>query len=255
MIKSIEVAAGVRVLGAEDVRGDLDQERLQLAAVPFVERLGQLDVAQAAHAAHQIVGLGDQLHVAVFDAVVHHLHVVAGAARADVRDARAVFDLRGDLGQDRRHVVVARALAARHQRRAVARAFLAARHAHAEEADARGAQLRGAPLGVAEVLVAAVDQHVAFAEQRPQRRDGLVDDLARLDQHDEAAWPAQHGQQIGQRLERVHASGGGLRREALDRIRPRVPPADREAVVRDVERQVLSHDAEADDADIQLFQE
>ena len=80
-----------------------------------------------------------------------------------------------------------------------------------------------------------------------------VDDLARLDQHDEAARPAQHGQQIGQRLERVHAAGGSLGRQALDRIRPRVPAADGEAVVRDVEREVLPHDAQADDADIQLF--
>ena len=36
----------------------------------------------------QVVDFGDELHVGVFDAVVHHLDEVAGAIRADVRAAR-----------------------------------------------------------------------------------------------------------------------------------------------------------------------
>jgi len=40
-------------------------------------------LARHAHAlAQQRRGLGDELHVAVLDAVVHHLHEVAGAALA-----------------------------------------------------------------------------------------------------------------------------------------------------------------------------
>ena len=50
----------------------------------------------------QVVGLGDELHVAVLDAVVHHLHVVARAARAHVVDARlAIVGLGGDRAEDR----------------------------------------------------------------------------------------------------------------------------------------------------------
>ena len=50
--------------------------------------------------AQQVVGLGDQLHVGVLDAVVDHLHVVARAVGADVGAARLAVDLGGDRGED-----------------------------------------------------------------------------------------------------------------------------------------------------------
>ena len=56
---------------------------------------------QAEPVAQQVVGLGDQLHVGVLDAVVHHLDEVAGAVGADVGAARLAVDLRGDLFQHR----------------------------------------------------------------------------------------------------------------------------------------------------------
>ena len=75
-------------------------------SIPLREDVGDLLRRQAGAAVQQVVGLGDELHVAVLDAVVHHLHVVAGAARAHVRDARlAVFGLGGDRAQDRRERV------------------------------------------------------------------------------------------------------------------------------------------------------
>ena len=49
----------------------------------------------------QVVGLGDQLHVGVLDAVVDHLHEVAGAVGADVGDARLALRDRGDGLEDR----------------------------------------------------------------------------------------------------------------------------------------------------------
>ena len=45
--------------------------------------------------AQHVIGLRDELHVRVLDAVVHHLHVVARAARSDVGHARSVVHLRG----------------------------------------------------------------------------------------------------------------------------------------------------------------
>ena len=63
----------------------------------------------------QLVGLADELHVAVLDAVVDHLHVVAGAVLADpVAAGRAVVDLGGDGLEDRLHVRPCRGLAAGH---------------------------------------------------------------------------------------------------------------------------------------------
>ena len=50
---------------------------------------------------HQVVGLADELHVAVLDAVVDHLDEVAGAVLADPVAAR----VRAGLGRDRLRAV------------------------------------------------------------------------------------------------------------------------------------------------------
>lgn len=42
--------------------------------------------------------LGDELHVSVLDAVVHHLDVVAGADAAQVGGAGPIVDLTMDIG-------------------------------------------------------------------------------------------------------------------------------------------------------------
>ena len=53
-------------------------------------------VLEAEAAVQHVVDLGDDLHVAVLDAVVHHLHEMAGAVGTHVRDARAGIGLRRD---------------------------------------------------------------------------------------------------------------------------------------------------------------
>ena len=98
-----EATAILGIAGAEDAGRDLDEEGLQLAFVPAGKDFGQLFIAKTADAAQQVIGLGNELHIAVLDAVVHHLDVVAGAAGADVRHAGAgiadagTVDLGGDL--------------------------------------------------------------------------------------------------------------------------------------------------------------
>ena len=93
-----------------------------------------------------VVGLADELHVAVFDAVVDHLHVVAGTAGADVDDAGLAIDLGGDGFEDRLHHLPGGGRAAGHDGRALAGAFLTAGDAGADEAEAvdRRATCRGA---------------------------------------------------------------------------------------------------------------
>ena len=99
---------------------------------------------QPGAAAQQVVGLGDQLHVGVLDAVVHHLHEVPGAVGADVRAARRAVDVRGDLLQDRAERLVRLRRPARHDRRPVQRALLAAGDPAPDEVDALLLQ-RGLP--------------------------------------------------------------------------------------------------------------
>ncbi len=74
-----ERLAGLGVDLAQHLGGDLDEVALELARVPLGEDVGDLGGGLAGAAADEVVGLGDELHVGVLDAVVDHLDEVAGA--------------------------------------------------------------------------------------------------------------------------------------------------------------------------------
>ncbi len=94
---------GLGIGFGEDIGGDLDQVGFQFALVPVGENVVKFFGRKAQAAMKDIVDLGDQLHVAVFDAVVHHLDVMTGAARSHVGHAGlAVLGFGGDGLQDRR---------------------------------------------------------------------------------------------------------------------------------------------------------
>ena len=64
----------LKILAVISIRNDCSSPR-----VPVGEDVGELGRAEPEPVAQEVVGLGDQLHVAVLDAVVDHLHEVAGA--------------------------------------------------------------------------------------------------------------------------------------------------------------------------------
>ena len=148
----------------EDVRCNLDEVGFQLAAVPFGEDLMQLRRREATGAVQDVVGFGDELHVTVLDAVVHHLDVVAGATRADVGDARLAVHFGRDGGENRLQHLPGTALSARHDARSPQRAVLSAGDAAAQVEDASRFQILGAPLGVAEEGVATINEQVSRIE-------------------------------------------------------------------------------------------
>src|SRR5690606_837563 len=97
-----ERAAGGGVDVVEHVSGDLDQVRVQAPFVPLTEDRRDLGGLVSGDVAQQVVGLGDELHVGIFDAVVHHLDEMSGAVGADVGAAgRAVGGFGRDVFEDR----------------------------------------------------------------------------------------------------------------------------------------------------------
>mmetsp|Transcript_16072 Transcript_16072/g.60802 ORF Transcript_16072/g.60802 Transcript_16072/m.60802 type:complete len:597 (+) Transcript_16072:1159-2949(+) len=243
------------VLGLEDLGGDLDQEGLQLALVPLPEGGGQVVVGEPAQRLEHLVRLGDELHVAVLDAVVHHLHVVSGADLPHVRHARAGVRLGRDLGQDGLHAVVCGARASGHEGGPVAGALLAARHAHADEVDLLRREGLGAAHAVREPLVAAVDDEVALLHVLGKQLDARVHRLAGLDEDDHRARLAERLDEIA---DLVDASEGQVAlglcagHGGRDLVLGSVAHGDRDPVVRDVESQVLAHDGQAVEADLGL---
>ena len=135
--------------------------------------------------AQQLVGLADQLHVGVLDAVVHHLDEVPGAVGADVGAARHAVDVRGDLLEQRAQRLVGLGGPARHDRRAVQRALLAAGDPGADEVQPALADRLLATDGVGVEGVAAVDDDVAFFHGVGEFVDDGVGGVAGLDHDDD----------------------------------------------------------------------
>src|SRR5690606_17287778 len=144
-------------------------------------------------------------------------------------------------------------VASRHYRGAGARALLTAGDASADEPQALGAQLAGAARRVVEVGVAAVDDDVTGLEERFQRGDHLIDRLTGLHHQHHAAWSRQSGYQVGQRFE-AHDLGAGGRTcyELAGHLGSPVVDTYLVAVIVHVEDQVLAHDRQTDQCDVEL---
>src|ERR1035437_9182253 len=139
----------VFVLLGKDVPGNLDQVTVQFALVPLRENIVQLIGSQAKPALQQVVGLANQLHIAILDAVVNHLDVVAGAVLAHPVAARgSVLYFGGDGLKNRFHVRPRSRIAARHNRRTAARSLFAAGNSGADEQNAFWRQAFGPSVGI-----------------------------------------------------------------------------------------------------------
>jgi hypothetical protein len=150
-----EVLSGFLVPLAEDLGRDVDQVAVELTRVPLRIDLLQLGVREPRHLFEHRIAFGDQLHVAIFDAVVHHLHEVAGTVGADIGHARlTIRRFGGDLRQDRSDEVIGVARAARHDGGAFERALLAAGHPRADEMQSSLGQFLVAANRIGEMRVA-----------------------------------------------------------------------------------------------------
>jgi len=216
------------------------------------------------------VGLADELHVAVFDAVVDHLDEVSGAVGSDVGRAgnaaldgsagpgaleglaRVGIDLRRDGSPDRGEFLPRRLGAAWHERRAETRPFLAAGHARADEAQSSCRELSLAADRVGPQGVAAIDDDVVLVQQRDEAVDHGVGGPAGLHEDDELARAFDRSNEVLEAQRGVQSArrGGVLLDELLGLRRRAVVDRDAEAVIGDVEREVLTHHREADETDV-----
>ncbi len=185
--------------------------------------------------------LADELHIAVLDAVVDHLDVVAGTFVADPLAAGLAVTLSGDALEDLLDEGPGLLVAAGHQRGAVAGSLLAAGNAGADEAEALSGQVFCSPVGVGEVGVAAIDDDVSALEEGQERLDPVIDGLAGLDEEHHTARLLQLGDELlgGVRADDALALGL-VGQEAVDLGDGAVEGADGEAVVGHVENQVLA---------------
>ncbi len=184
----------------EHVGSDLDEEGLQIAVVPGAENVGNLGGVRRQAGTQQVVGLGDQLHVRVLDAVVHHLDEMTRAIRTDMNATRGSVHLRRDRLEHRSQLLIGLRRAARHDARAEQRALLTARYPGANEVQALAPQRRIATTSVGEVRIPAIDHDVARLQQRGQLVDHSVRRPAGLHHDDHGTGSLQRRDEIRQRF-------------------------------------------------------
>jgi hypothetical protein len=219
-----------------------------------------------------VVGLTDHLHVAILDAVVDHLHVVAGAVFADVGGAgdaaldglaggRAheglaglLVDLGGDGVPDRGEVLVGILVAAGHERRAEASAFLTAGHAGTDEEETLFLKRLFAADGVGPESVTAVDDDVARLEHGREAVNYRVGGFAGLHEDDGLAGLREGGGEFLEGLGANDSAGsvGVFCDKLLGLFDGAIVDRDLEAVIGDVEGEILTHDGESNESDVRV---
>src|SRR5690606_14069535 len=239
-------------LDRQDVSGDFDQVRVEDPLVPSPEGGGHLVMAQPETVPHQVVGLGDHLHVAVFDSVVDHLHVVAGASGAEpVRTWGAIGALGGYRLEEVDEVWPGPHGPPGHHRRTVASAFLAPGYPASDEVDPCGRQRLPTPGRVGVERVPPVHDDVARLQVRQQLVDDRVHRPAGRHHEDHLARSLQARHQLldrvgGHDLGPVPLAGDEL---VGDRAGP-VVDGDGCSIVGEVEGEIAAHDSETDEADV-----
>jgi hypothetical protein len=184
---------------------------------------------------HHLEALRVRLHQPVLDPVVDHLHEVPGARPAHVRVAVRRRERR-QCRLERPHRLL---LAAGHQAVADLEPPDAAGDADVDEVDPALGGGGEAPLRVAEVGVAAVDDRVAGSGELEQLAEGRLRDLA----------GRHHRPEDARRVELVAQLGERPRRRLHDRVvRLHLDPVLLEAL-----RHVAAHAAEADHPELHRY--
>ena len=143
--------------------------------------MGHLVGGHAEAVAHELIRFADDLHVAVFDAVVDHFDVMARAIFAHpIAARRPILDLRRDFLENLLHMRPCGRGTAGHDARAVARAFLASGHARADVKQTFRLDVFRAAIGVFEKGIAAVDDDVAGFQSREEMFDELIAEIRGL---------------------------------------------------------------------------
>lgn len=248
--------AGLGVHLLEGLAGDLDEVALEVAFVPLVEDRSDLSGGEAS-VLEDVVGFADELHVAVLDAVVDHLHIVAGAAGADVDDAGLTVHLGGDAFKDGLHHLPGAGRAAGHDGGAFAGAFFAAGNASADEAEAFFSEISVTALGGLVEAVAAVDDDVALVEEGDELLDHRVHGvtvavLHRGGLHHDLDLPGS-GQALHELFQSLRAHQfltRMLRDELVRRGGRAVENGNLEAAAFHVKDKVLAHHGQADESEV-----
>ena len=203
---------------------------------------------------HKLIGFANQLHIAVFDAVVHHFDKMSGAVFAHpVATGFAGRRFGGDGLQNRFYMRPGFFIAAGHNRRSVTRAFFTAGNAGSYKTDAFLAQIPGAPFGIGIIGIAAIDNDVAGIQKRQQLIDKVINRFAGAHHQQDFARMIEHRHQFFQAVGSLNgASFGSGGEKFLCFGRGAVVSGNLKTLVVHIQNQILPHYRQADYAYIRF---
>mmetsp|Transcript_3825 Transcript_3825/g.8257 ORF Transcript_3825/g.8257 Transcript_3825/m.8257 type:complete len:521 (+) Transcript_3825:110-1672(+) len=243
----------------KDLAGDLNEEGVELSLVPVAKDLGQLVVVKASNSLEDGVSLTDALHVRVLDTVVDHLDVVAGARASDVGGAGASLGLGSDLLNDGLDQVVSLARATGHERGAVTCALLTAGDTHGEVHNALLLAGLATADGVLEPFVTTVNKNVTLLEVLKEEVDAGINGGTSLHEEHNLTGLGEGVDELLGVLVALEVGGVGAElllsaRDALINLRGgAVAHGDGEALLGNVEGEVLAHDGQAVESELGHF--
>ena len=261
-----EVSTGFAILNGEDVASDFDEVAFEFAFVPFAEHVMEFLVGESNAVFEDVVGFADELHIAVFDAVVDHFDIVSGTGFPDPFAAGDIV-VGANFGADfLEHIFDVRpcfGVSTGHDAGAFEGSFFAAGDTGADEAKAFCGELFVSAVGIDVVGVATVDDDVAFGEERLELIDDGVNGGPGLYHDHNATWG---GEAVYEVLEGIVAAdavgcagfddtwgaGGKAAQEFVGGFRGAVIDTDGKTFVGHIHDKVLAHDGEADETDIVL---
>lgn len=121
--------ASIYILVGQDIAGDFNKIAIQLCIVPRGKGLVHFTIGHPQVIPHQLICFTDQLHIAVFNAVMNHFYKMSGAIFADPLAAGgAVLHLGADGLKNRLDIRPCHWAAAGHHAGALQRTLLSARN-------------------------------------------------------------------------------------------------------------------------------
>ena len=186
---------------AEDICSDLDKIAVQLCFIPLREDFVHLIAGKAEPVAHQLVSLADQLHVAVLNAVMDHLHKMPCTVFTDpVTAGGTVFYLGTDALENRFDIRPCCGGTAGHQGGAFQGAFFSTGDTCSDIEKALAFHIGCAACRIGEMAVAAVNQNIALFETGDKGLDQVIYGFAGFDHHEDPAGLFQRSCELFQRV-------------------------------------------------------
>lgn len=244
-----ESLASLGVVLFENFRGDLNEVAFEVTVVPIGEDLTKFGSSEAS-GFEDVIGLADELHVAVLDAIVDHFHVVTGTAGTDVGHARLTIDFGGNGFEDGLHHIPGGEWAAGHDGGAFAGAFFTTGNTGSDETQAFFREVGVAALGIGVERVAAVDDDITLIEQGDELFDHRIHGAAGF--HHDLDF-ARSGEGLHELFESLGANqffAGMSRDEFIGGGGGTVVDADLEAARFHVENEILAHDGQSDKSEV-----